>query len=125
MPTLFMLPIDDSMGLATLPDQDTIESFLKSVHVFAQHKPSYWHCQAGINRSGLLLATYLHLYRGMRISEAISTLRARRSDMVLCNSDFERLLRERYGEADEKSFVRTDLETYLSARNGPVDGGER
>lgn len=46
------------------------------------------HCQAGLNRSGLLAARVLTL-RGHRPAEAINLLRAQRSRLVLCNEAFE------------------------------------
>ena len=54
----------------------------------------------------------------MRISEAIVTLRQQRSPMVLCNSLFERRLREWYGGEDEQEFRPFDVETYLRERLG-------
>lgn len=46
------------------------------------------HCQAGLNRSGLVAARVLTL-RGYTGVEAISLLRAQRSPLVLCNKTFE------------------------------------
>lgn len=51
------------------------------------------HCQAGLNRSGLIAATTL-IERGATPDEAISLLRAKRSPLVLCNETFENWLRE-------------------------------
>lgn len=54
--------------------------------------PTLVHCQAGLNRSGLV--TGLALVRtGMSPAAAIALLRARRSPAVLCNPAFERWLR--------------------------------
>jgi len=52
------------------------------------------HCQAGLNRSGLVAGLTLIL-GGMRPQEAVALLRERRSDAVLCNRTFERWLLER------------------------------
>lgn len=49
------------------------------------------HCQAGLNRSGLLTALSL-VKRGMSPSMAITKLRLGRSNMVLCNQKFEEWL---------------------------------
>lgn len=50
------------------------------------------HCQAGLNRSGLVTARTLML-RGHTADAAIALLRAKRSPLVLCNDTFERWLR--------------------------------
>lgn len=52
------------------------------------------HCQAGLNRSSLVVARALML-DGMTADEAISTLRTKRSSACLCNGAFEEWLRER------------------------------
>lgn len=49
------------------------------------------HCQAGLNRSSLVVATVL-IRQGMEPAEAIRFLREKRSEMVLCNHTFERYL---------------------------------
>lgn len=49
------------------------------------------HCQAGLNRSGLVAAQVLMRY-GCSPSDAISLLREKRSPVVLCNRAFERWL---------------------------------
>lgn len=54
--------------------------------------PTLVHCQAGLNRSGLIAATALML-DGMTADEAIATLRSSRSPAVLCNKTFENWLR--------------------------------
>lgn len=51
------------------------------------------HCQAGLNRSGLVTALAL-IRSGMTPPAAIAMLRERRSDVVLCNAVFERWLLE-------------------------------
>ena len=112
------MPMLDVLDRSMVPERDALEGFLASAHALVAEQASYWHCHAGINRSGLALAAYLHLYRGLRISEAIGTLRAQRSEMVLCNHLFEGLLREWYGGPDEQEFQRFDLQTYLKEREG-------
>jgi len=108
----------DVLDVANLPDRHVFESFLDAVHQHAQHEPTYWHCHAGLNRSGLAVAAYLHRHRGVRISDAIASLRDRRSPMVLCNSLFDATLRRWYGEDDEQDFTPVDIERYLAERQG-------
>ena len=52
------------------------------------------HCQAGLNRSSLVVARALML-DGMTADEAITLLREKRSPAVLCNPAFEAWLREK------------------------------
>lgn len=112
------MPLLDVLDRTMAPTRDALERFLASAHSLASGQASYWHCHAGINRSGLAVASYLHLYRGMRISDAIQSLRDKRSEMVLCNHVFEGLLREWYGGPDEQEFQRFDLQTYMREREG-------
>jgi len=49
------------------------------------------HCQAGLNRSGLVAGLSLVL-EGMAPSDAVRLLREKRCDMVLCNATFENWL---------------------------------
>jgi hypothetical protein len=55
------------------------------------------HCQAGLNRSSLIVATILMEKYGMTADEAIKMMRTQRSDMVLCNRSFEQYLRGNVG----------------------------
>jgi protein-tyrosine phosphatase len=112
------LPLLDSLDESLLPERGLMERFLAGVHLHSQRQPSYWHCHAGINRSGFAVAAYLHLYRGLRISDAITELRERRTGMVLCNQLFERTLREWYGAPHEQAFEPTAIEMYLRERLG-------
>jgi len=52
------------------------------------------HCQAGINRSGLI-STLALMKMGRTAKDAIALLRGRRSPVVLCNPSFERWLLNR------------------------------
>lgn len=108
----------DALDPELLPPRDLLEHFVDAAHAFADRVPTYWHCHAGINRSGLAVATYLHRHRGMRISEAISQLRTRRTPMVLCNNVFEEHLRGWYGDEDEQDFEPFALQDYLVERLG-------
>lgn len=114
----FGMPLLDSLDESLAPSKAELEAFLASVHPWAERGSTYWHCHAGLNRSGLAVAAYLHLYRGFRISEAIAHIRERRNPMVLCNSLFEKRLRGWYGQADEQEFKPFDMETYLRERWG-------
>lgn len=115
------LPLLDVLDRSVAPSRQELERFLESAHELVQDAPSYWHCHAGINRSSFALAAYLHLYHGLRISDAIEQLRARRVRMVLCNHVFEGLLREWYGGPDEQEFQRFDLSVYLRERTGKTN----
>jgi len=110
---LLSLPFLDVPDESMLPERAMIERFLAGVHVHARQGATYWHCHAGINRASFVSAAYLHLYRGVRVSEAIRTLRERRSPLVLCNPVFERALREWYGGPDEQEFEPFSMDRYL------------
>ena len=51
------------------------------------------HCQAGLNRSSLVVARVLMKKWSMSANEAISTIRNQRSQTCLCNETFENYLR--------------------------------
>jgi protein-tyrosine phosphatase len=74
-------------------DQDTgaVDSIAAMVVGFCQQGKTLVHCQAGLNRSGLVAARALMLM-GRTAREAVDHLRASRCDMVLCNQAFERWL---------------------------------
>ena len=108
----------DVLDEAFAPARKQLEQFLDAAHLYAAHEPTYWHCHAGLNRSGLAVAAYLHRHRGLRISDAIERLRTRRTPMVLCNSRFEGMLRTWYGDDDEQDFEEVDMEAFLSHRTG-------
>ena len=99
-----LLPMLDVPERELLPERSRIEAFLDAVHAHAGHEPTYWHCHAGLNRSGFAVAAYLHRHRGVRIGEAIAQLREVRSPMVLCNPTFEETLRTWYGGPDEQDM---------------------
>ena len=50
------------------------------------------HCQAGLNRSGLVAALALKKWKGMDGIDALNLLRQRRTPAVACNPDFERII---------------------------------
>jgi protein-tyrosine phosphatase len=74
-------------------DADVVESAATLLVDLCQSGPTVVHCQAGLNRSGLVAARALMLL-GRTADEAIGLLRERRSEFVLCNGYFERWLRE-------------------------------
>lgn len=59
--------------------------------------PTLIHCQAGLNRSGLVMASAL-LMLGRSPAAAIAELREKRCDAVLCNKAFEAYLLSLGGE---------------------------
>ena len=107
------LPFLDVPDATMLPARADVERFLDGVDVHAKADGTYWHCHAGINRASFVAAAYMHRHRGMRISQAIDTLRERRSPLVLCNPVFERVLREWFGDAEEQEFEPFTMERYL------------
>lgn len=75
------------------PDWAQVEALADWINVCRETGPTLVHCQAGLNRSGLLTAVAL-VRDGMVPSEAIALLRESRSDAVLCNPLFESLVME-------------------------------
>lgn len=78
----------DSMD-QTFEQLDAIARWVKNC---ADDAPTLVHCQAGLNRSGLVAARVLML-NGYEASAAIDLLRAQRSPASLCNKAFEKHLR--------------------------------
>lgn len=72
--------LDQAMG--------QVEGIADWVNVCRESGPTLVHCQAGLNRSGLIAATAL-IRSGMAPAEAIALLREKRSPAVLCNDAFE------------------------------------
>lgn len=87
-PKTIQWPIDDG----PMPDEDRVrwvaeqvnEKLLAGKHVLV-------HCDAGLNRSGLIVAMTL-LHRGWDPQKAVQLIRRKRDPMALCNPDFERWL---------------------------------
>lgn len=73
-------------------DAEQVISIALWVNECRRTGPTLVHCQAGLNRSGMIAATALVL-GGMEPDQAIALLREKRSDAVLCNSDFEQFVR--------------------------------
>lgn len=79
-----------------LPDTSVIVTLAKTVNLFRKAGPTLVHCQAGLNRSNLIVAQALIL-EGMDPVSAIEFLRTKRSREVLCNTVFEKYLRSQRG----------------------------
>lgn len=78
-----------------LPDVDTIYKAAEQVaRLRRAGKSVLVHCQAGLNRSSLIMGTYLVKYCRLTGQGAIDLLRRKRSPAVLCNVEFESWLRE-------------------------------
>jgi protein-tyrosine phosphatase len=76
----------------TLPNLEQLHSLAELVNTMRDNGETVLvHCQAGLNRSGLVTALSL-IKRGMKPSTAIAKLRSSRCDMVLCNDVFENYL---------------------------------
>jgi hypothetical protein len=75
------------------PDRDEVVRLATLVNECIKTGPTLVHCQAGLNRSGLIAGVALVL-QGKTPDEAIALLRSSRSDAVLCNPVFEKWLRE-------------------------------
>lgn len=65
-----------------------VDAIAAWVNVCRKDGPTLVHCQAGLNRSGLVAARALTL-DGMNAADAIALLREKRSPAVLCNRSFE------------------------------------
>lgn len=77
------------------PSQDLskVDDIARWVNACASDAPTLVHCQAGLNRSGLVAARAL-MFQGMSSHDAIALLRATRSRAVLCNPAFEQWLHD-------------------------------
>jgi len=75
----------------TIPDEEQLYKLAECVNAYKRQGVTLVHCQAGLNRSGLISALAL-IEEGMKAVNAISLLRAKRSPAVLCNQIFEEWL---------------------------------
>lgn len=75
------------------PDQamDQVDRWARWVNARRNTGPVLVHCQAGLNRSGLITARAL-MMNGMDADVAIELIRRKRSPMALCNTAFEEYL---------------------------------
>lgn len=87
------LRVEFRMYDADLIDEATAISAARHVLEFLALGTTLVHCQAGLNRSGLVAALAL-IAQGRTAEQAIGLLRSRRSHAVLCNPTFERALLE-------------------------------
>jgi protein-tyrosine phosphatase len=76
-----------------VPAKAKLVALAKTVNAFVEAGPTLVHCQAGLNRSGLVTALSLML-RGRTAEQAIALVRAKRCGAVLCNDHFENWLRD-------------------------------
>lgn len=74
-----------------VPDSRTLYAIAEYTRAVSKIAPTLVHCQAGLNRSGLVAALALIL-DGMPPADAIALLRKQRSEAVLCNRAFEHWL---------------------------------
>lgn len=79
---------------ADLESPERVLALAQVVDAFRRLGPTLVHCQAGLNRSGLVAALALILGDDMEPADAIALLREKRSPAVLCNPGFERFLLE-------------------------------
>lgn len=73
---------------------DQIEELARQVNRWRQKGQVLVHCQAGLNRSSLVVAVAL-MQEGMSAVDAINLLRTKRSPACLCNKGFEEYLHGR------------------------------
>lgn len=74
-----------------MPDLHQLFSIAEKVNEYRAKGKTLVHCQAGLNRSGLVAGLALVL-DGMQPKVAIDLLREKRCDMVLCNETFRNWL---------------------------------
>lgn len=82
-------------SLSGKPNLQEIVDLATQVNEWCDEAPTLVHCQAGLNRSGLVAATALCL-KGYQPKLAIQELRDKRSPAVLSNSVFEAFLLENF-----------------------------
>lgn len=75
------------------PGTDEILELANLVNDLRKKGTTLVHCQAGLNRSGLIAGAAMML-DGWTAEDTINTLRGKRSPAVLCNPTFESWLRE-------------------------------
>lgn len=77
---------------STSQDLSVVDSLARWVIDRSKEGPVLVNCQAGLNRSGLVMARVLML-QGRGADEAIELIRTQRSEACLCNPAFEQWLR--------------------------------
>lgn len=73
-----------------LPPEWFIDDVVARVVECCQKGPTFVHCSAGLNRSGLIAALALVKTGNFTPAEAIKLLREKRAENMLCNTLFER-----------------------------------
>lgn len=81
-----------------IPDVRQIVALARWTSAVRKIGPVLCHCQAGLNRSGLVVALAM-MIDGASADYAIRHLRSARSEYVLCNSTFAEWLRNSGAEA--------------------------
>lgn len=76
-----------------VPEPDKLYALARWINICREQGPTLVHCQAGLNRSGLLVGLSLVL-RGKTPDDAIALMRNSRTKAVLCNAKFVGWLRE-------------------------------
>lgn len=71
---------------------EQIDDIALQVHKWRQKGQVLVHCQAGLNRSSVVVVRAL-MFAGMGVDEAINLVREKRSPACLCNAGFENWLR--------------------------------
>lgn len=72
-------------------DMDMLNGIAGWVNICRRTAPTLLHCQAGLNRSGLVASLAL-MQSGFTARGALAILREKRSPAVLCNPHFEKAL---------------------------------
>ena len=77
------------MGDSTAQPLEQVDSIAQWVNDRRSEGPTLVHCQAGLNRSSLIVARALILAEQCTPQEAVDLLRRKRSPACLCNKAFE------------------------------------
>jgi protein-tyrosine phosphatase len=75
-----------------IPDVQLLNRLAAIISHLRSMGPTLVHCQAGLNRSGLVVAYTLMADQDMPAKDVIALLRLRRHPQVLCNPYFEKFL---------------------------------
>mgnify|MGYP006280395397 CR=1 FL=1 len=79
-------------GTENMPVPEILEAAIMAHRDWANGKRVLIRCQAGLNRSGLIMALVL-MIEGYTADEAIALIREKRNSWALCNDDFVEWLR--------------------------------
>jgi protein-tyrosine phosphatase len=88
-----VLAIDAPIPDGEIESEDFLYGLAAVVNTMRSIGPTLVHCQAGLNRSALVVGLTL-VRAGRSPDEVITLMRERRSPAVLCNPHFEAWLRE-------------------------------